>query len=110
MTMTFIEFEKKEKLAIIKLNNPPVNSLNLSLMDQLDETLAQIEREEMIRVVILTGKGNFFAAGGDIQELEKINTSPEGVQISDHIHSVFNKIDTFQSLLSQVNKGLSQED
>ena len=55
MTTTYIEFEKKEKLVILKLNNPPVNSLNLSLMDQLNETLAQIERDEMIRVAMLTG-------------------------------------------------------
>jgi len=93
--MTYVEFEKKEKLVIIRLHNPPVNSLNLSLMAQLNGTLEQIERDETIRVVILTGKGKFFAAGGDIQELEKINTSLEGVQLSDHIQSVFNKIETF---------------
>jgi enoyl-CoA hydratase len=104
MTKTYIEFEKKDKLVIIKLNNPPVNSLNLSLMDQLNETLSQIEKDEMMRVVILTGKGKFFAAGGDIQELEKINTSLEGVQLSDHIHSIFNKIETFpKPIIAAIN-------
>ncbi len=95
MTTTYIEFEKKEKLAILKLNNPPVNSLNLSLMDQLSETLGQIEGDRTIRAVILTGKGKFFAAGGDIQELEKIHDSSEGTRLSHHIQSVFSKIETF---------------
>jgi enoyl-CoA hydratase len=95
MTTKHIEFEKKEKLAVLKLNNPPVNSLNLSLMDQLKGVLERIEGDETIRVVILTGKGKFFAAGGDIQELEKICDSSGGARLSHHIHSVFSKIETF---------------
>jgi enoyl-CoA hydratase len=104
MTTTYVEFERKEKLIILKLDNPPVNSLNLSLMDQLSETLAQIERDETIRVVIITGKGKFFAAGGDIQELEKVSNSSEGVRLSEHIQSVFKKIETFpRPIIAAIN-------
>lgn len=104
MVKQYIEFERKGKLAIIKLNNPPVNSLALPLMEQLSDKLKQIEEDEEIRVVIITGTGKFFAAGGDIQELEKINNSSEGAQLSDRIHSVFNRIETFSKpIIAAIN-------
>jgi enoyl-CoA hydratase len=95
MKEEYIQFEKKEKWAILRLNNPPVNSLNLSLMDQLNDKLMQIEMDETTQAVIFKGTGKFFAAGGDIQELEKINNSLEGVQLSYRTHSVFNRVETF---------------
>ncbi len=104
MTTTYIEFEKKEKLGILRLNNPPVNALNLSLMDELSETMGQIEEDRTIRVVIITGKGNFFAAGGDIQELEKVRDSSEGTRLSHHIQSVFSSIETFpEPVIAAIN-------
>jgi hypothetical protein len=43
MKEDYIEFENKDNLGIIKLNHLPVNSLNLPLMDQLNDKLMQIE-------------------------------------------------------------------
>ncbi len=104
MTAKYIEFEKKEKLAILRLNNPPVNALSLSLMDELSETLEQIEGDKTISVVIFTGKGSFFAAGGDIQELEQVRDSSEGTRLSHHIQSVFTKVETFpEPVIAAIN-------
>lgn len=104
MVGNYIEFEKKRWLGIIKLNNPPVNSLGIRLLEQLDNELKQIELDEGIRVVIITGVGKCFAAGGDIQELEKINGSFEGVQLSNQIHSFFSGVETFpKPIIAAIN-------
>lgn len=100
----YIEFEKKDKLGVIKMNNPPVNSLSIPLMEQLNDRLRQIEGDQEIRVVIITGVGKFFAAGGDIQELEKVNTSSEGLQLSIRIQSIFNRIeDSSKPIIAAIN-------
>jgi enoyl-CoA hydratase/carnithine racemase len=100
----YIKFERKDKWSILLLNNPPANSLSISLMDQLNDKLIQIEGDEGIRAVIITGNGKFFAAGGDINELEKVNTQSEGIELSKHIHSIFNKIETFsKAIIAAIN-------
>lgn len=104
MAKTYIELESKDKWVIVRLKHPPVNSLNIPLMVQLNDKLTQIEGDERIRITIITGEGNFFAAGGDIQELEKIDTTPEGVQLSTRIHSVFSRIETFSKpIIAAIN-------
>lgn len=95
MTGEYIKLEKKDKLIIIKLNNPPANSLSIPLMDQLDSAFSEIKRDEKIRVIIITGIGTFFAAGADIRELENVNSQSEGLWLSNHVVSIFNNIEAF---------------
>jgi len=100
----YIKLEKKDKWAILRLNNPPVNSLCIPLMDQLNDQLTFFHADQGIRVVILTGAGNFFTAGGDLKEVEKVNTQQEGIQLSAHIHSILNKIETFSKpIIAAIN-------
>ena len=104
MMKEYIEFEKRDKLGVIKMNNPPANSLSIPLMEQLDDRLKQMEGNEEIRVIIITGVGKVFAAGGDIQELEKVNTGSEGFQLSVRIQSVFNRIEKFSKpIIAAIN-------
>ena len=100
----YIKFERRDQWVVLRLDYPPANSLSISLMDQLDDKLIQIESDEGIRALIITGTGKFFAAGGDINELEKVNTQSEGIELSKHIHSIFNKIETFSKpIIAAIN-------
>jgi enoyl-CoA hydratase len=73
MSFSTIIFDKKENFAIITLNRPDkLNALNNQLFSELDEAITQIELDDDIRAIVLTGTGEkAFAAGADIKELNQ---------------------------------------
>ena len=46
-----------DKVALITLNNPPLNLVTLELSRELKETLFRLEQDDEVRVVVLTGSG-----------------------------------------------------
>ncbi|PFI75172.1 enoyl-CoA hydratase [Bacillus cereus] len=61
--------KKKRNVAIVTIQNPPVNTLGLEVVQQLLDVLEEIESDNDITVVIITGIGEqIFMAGGDIKE------------------------------------------
>ena len=62
--------EKEETIAVVKLNRPPVNSFNVKMYQDLDDAFDDLEKDESVKAVILTGTGDkAFAAGLDVKEV-----------------------------------------
>jgi enoyl-CoA hydratase/carnithine racemase len=61
------------QITTIRLQNPPLNLVTLELTRSLDQALAEIEADEEVRCVILTGTGDrAFCAGSDVKEFESL--------------------------------------
>lgn len=62
-------YEIKDKVAVVKIDHPPVNALDVPTKLALGEVFKELDdRREEIRVVILRGAGDkAFAAGADIK-------------------------------------------
>ena len=61
-----------ESVAILTFERPAkLNALNYELVDAIVQALDQIEVEDQIRAVVLTGSGRAFSAGADIQEFSQ---------------------------------------
>ena len=57
-------------VALVELNRPKeLNALNPQLMGELRDTLQQLDKNEAVRVIILTGNQQAFAAGADIKQM-----------------------------------------
>ena len=70
MAFKTIIVEIDDHVALIKLNRPEaLNALNAQLMDELSKAVAEAERNEKVRCIILTGSEKAFAAGADIKEM-----------------------------------------
>jgi len=69
--------ERVDKVAIITMNRPEkLNALSYELACEIDEELTKIEKDDDVRVAILTGAGpRAFSAGGDIMQMVK--STPE---------------------------------
>jgi len=68
--------ERVDKIALITLNRPEkLNALNYELACEIDDELTRIEQDDAVGVVILTGAGRAFSAGGDIHQMVK--STPE---------------------------------
>lgn len=63
---------KHEGVAILVMNRPDrLNALNTELATALNDAIGRIAADESIRVVILTGAGRAFCAGGDLGSIGK---------------------------------------
>lgn len=50
----------------IYLRNPPLNVIDLQMMDELSHALAEIESQKEISIVVISGEGESFSAGVDV--------------------------------------------
>src|SRR5215470_7625330 len=84
MTLTYknILSECEDQVGIVRLNRPSVlNALNHDLMDELVHALEEFDRDDKIRVIVLTGNERAFAAGADIKEMSDETTI--GIMLKD---------------------------
>lgn len=72
MEREFVVLEVRGEIALITFNNPEKrNPLNSETWDQFYQRLREIQSNETIRAVIITGSGEAFVAGADISSLRK---------------------------------------
>ena len=53
-------------VACVSLRNPPLNIVDIPMMDELSSALAEIESKPEIAIIVLRGEGNSFSAGVDV--------------------------------------------
>ena len=59
-----------DHIATLKLNRPKaMNALNAQVVAELDQALAEADRDDAVRCIIITGSEKAFAAGADIPEM-----------------------------------------
>jgi enoyl-CoA hydratase len=66
-----VKYEKEGQIAIITVNREKVlNALSFQTVGELDQAFAEAERDDEVRVLIVTGAGEkSFVAGADISEI-----------------------------------------
>ena len=70
MPFEFVLTEVEGPIGIVRINRPAVlNALNPSTIKEIGEALAEFDRDEAIRCLILTGNERAFAAGADIGQM-----------------------------------------
>jgi enoyl-CoA hydratase/carnithine racemase len=80
-------------VARITLHNPPANVLSASLLKELEQLWGEVEEDDYIRVVIITGSGRFFCAGADINELAHLTSAHEGTVCATRGQVLLNRIE-----------------
>jgi 2-(1,2-epoxy-1,2-dihydrophenyl)acetyl-CoA isomerase len=72
MNYETIQFEMKDQAAYITLNRPEAaNGLNMTSGKELMHVAIRCDEDPEIRAVLLTGRGKFFSAGGDLKYLSE---------------------------------------
>jgi 3-hydroxyacyl-CoA dehydrogenase len=64
-------------VAVIQLENPPVNALSHPLRQRIASELARAEADPAIKAVVLVGSGEFFSGGADVKEFNTPRMSAE---------------------------------
>jgi len=86
--MAKIEYEKKGNIAYVILNRPESrNAIDREMVDTLHELWEDFEKDDTIRIGILTGTGGHFCAGYDVKAINA--RQKEGVAFSWERSSMF---------------------
>jgi enoyl-CoA hydratase len=65
-----IERQPEQRTALVRLNRPErLNALNGAVMDALCGVIEELDRDETVRAIVVTGNERAFAAGADIGEM-----------------------------------------
>src|SRR5437763_8596496 len=74
-----VQFRKDNGIAVITINNPPVNALSPGVPEGISEALDQIAQDDTVKAVVLIGGGRTFVAGADIKEFGRMESAnPRG--------------------------------
>ena len=83
--MAVVETEKQGDVAVIRMDNPPVNALGHALRVGLEKAFADANADAGVKAIVLTGTGRFFSAGADITEFRGEMKEPLLPQLIDKI-------------------------
>jgi 3-hydroxyacyl-CoA dehydrogenase len=67
-----VQLTNQNDIAVITINNPPVNALSPGVPEGISEALDQIEKDDTVKAAVLIGGGRTFVAGADIKEFGKM--------------------------------------
>ena len=67
-----VQFAKDNGIAVITINNPPVNALSPGVPEGISEAIERINNDPEIKAAVLIGGGRTFVAGADIKEFGKM--------------------------------------
>ncbi len=82
--LVLVERQPEQRTALVRFNRPKqLNALNGQVMDQLCAALEELDRDEGVRAIVLTGNERAFAAGADIGEMS--DATPVDMLLSNRI-------------------------
>lgn len=92
MADSMIEIERIGAVARVWMNRAEVhNALNEQMIAELTQAFEGLSRDAAVRVVVLSGRGKSFSAGGDVDWMKRLGAAPfdENVQDAQRLAKVF---------------------
>ena len=74
VTNNLVQISKDGEVAVITINNPPVNALSPGVPEGIADAIESIAADNQVKTAVLIGAGKTFVAGADIKEFGKITS------------------------------------
>ena len=68
---TLVRYDRDQEVAVITIDNPPVNALSPGVPQAVTAAIAQASADASIRAIVVIGAGRTFIAGADVNEFGK---------------------------------------
>ncbi|MBI4872118.1 MAG: enoyl-CoA hydratase/isomerase family protein [Candidatus Riflebacteria bacterium] len=92
-----INYSLSDGVAVVAINNPPVNALGAAVFRDLEGIFNQLAADPSVKAVVLTGSGSIaFVAGADIKEIAEIGTPEDGERITVQGKALLDRIENFR--------------
>jgi 3-hydroxyacyl-CoA dehydrogenase len=66
-----VRFERDRDVAVVAIDNPPVNALSPGVVEGLKAAIEQANADAAVRAIVVIGSGRTFIAGADVHEFQK---------------------------------------
>ena len=86
-----VEYAKHGEIAVITINNPPVNALSPGVPEGIAEGIDRASSDHGIKAAVVIGAGRTFVSGADIKEFDKMRSG--GAQSSLSFPDLLNHIE-----------------
>ena len=92
-----IRVEVADKIAVLTIDHPPVNSFNSQVVTELEDAIDGLLANDEVKAIVITGGGtNAFVAGADIPEIKDLFESADedaATEFGERGHRTFFKIE-----------------
>jgi 3-hydroxyacyl-CoA dehydrogenase len=78
-----LQYAVRDGIAVLTLNNPPVNGLSNALRAALMDSLKRAEADPAVKALVITGSAKAFSGGADIREFNKPRVKPDLPDVND---------------------------
>ncbi|MBX5472333.1 MAG: enoyl-CoA hydratase/isomerase family protein [Acetobacteraceae bacterium] len=94
MAEELVRYERRDRVAIIAINRPQtLNALDTATLAALETCVEKAESDADVRVIVFTGVGRAFVAGGDIADLNSRQGLQHYQELAERLHRVFRRIE-----------------
>lgn len=105
MNMRLTDVRIEDNIAVITIQNPPVNTLSMKTMEDIHSALTEVEQQGNVKAVILTGQGQHFVAGAELNEFLQIESKEAASQMSYIGYQLMDRIESFSVPVIAAIKG-----
>ena len=88
-----VRYEVKDGVAVVTIDNPPVNALAPSVWGQIDEAIKRGVADPEAEAIVLIGAGTTFIAGADIKAFELLKTPEDSMTRSAGTHALLKRVE-----------------
>ena len=85
---TPVRSERDQDVAVLTIDNPPVNALSPGVPEALTAAIAQANADASVRAIVVIGGGRTFIAGADVNEFGKPTSAQYLASLLEAVRSV----------------------
>jgi len=89
----FLHYQVRDGVAVITIDNPPVNALSPAVWEGLDELVVRANADTAADAIVVIGAGTTFIAGADIKVFDTLRTREDSLRRSAGTHALLKRIE-----------------
>jgi len=88
-----VGYDIKDRVAVIAIDNPPVNALSPAVWEGIDAAVARAVGDTAADAIVLIGAGTTFIAGADIKIFDTLKTREDSLSRSANTHALLKRVE-----------------
>ncbi len=88
-----VRYAVEDGVAVITIDNPPVNALSPAVWDGIDALVSRANADSAVEAIVLLGAGTTFIAGADIKVFDTLKTREDSLARSAGTHALLKRIE-----------------
>src|SRR3989442_4201847 len=102
--MSFIRYDINDSVAVITIDNPPVNALSPAVWEGVEEAVARANADASAEAIVLIGAGSTFIAGADIKVFDILKPREDSLSRSARTHALLKRVeDSHKPLVAAIH-------